>query len=210
MNTQLSMLGDEPVLLLHDAEGGIVYWPQVVPPALHRAWFDELRRSIDWHGQQRWMYERSVTVPRLMARVLLDDPARPRLLDAAVSAVCGVAPAPYTHAGFNLYRDGRDSVAPHNDRIADLAPGQPIAILSLGDAREMLIRAKAPPHRPVRVLLEPGSVLVMSHASQYTHDHGIPKTAQAVGPRISVALRVRYRRTADAANDHADDDVRLA
>jgi len=201
MQTQLSMLDDQPVPLLRDAEGGIVYWPGVLGPALAQTWFGQLLPSIAWHGQQRWMYERAVTVPRLMASVGLDDPARPALLDAALAAVRSVAPAPYTHAGFNLYRDGSDSVAPHNDRTADLAPGQPIAILSLGAAREMLIRAKAPPHRPLRVLLQPGSVLVMSHASQFTHDHGIPKTAQAVGPRISLAFRVRRGAPSDAAND---------
>jgi hypothetical protein len=31
----------------------------------------------------------------------------------------------------------------------------------------------------------------MSHASQSTHDHGIPKTPAQVGPRISLAFRVR-------------------
>ncbi len=195
------MLDDAPVPLLHDAQGGIVYWPRVLAPALQQAAFDELLAGIDWHGQQRWMYERSVTVPRLMARVRLDDGARPALLDALAAAVQAIAPAPYTHAGLNLYRDGSDSVAMHNDRIADLAPGRPIAIVSLGAAREMLIRAKAPPHRPRRVLLEPGSLLLMSHASQHTHEHGIPKTSAAVGPRISVALRARREAPPDAAND---------
>ena len=41
----------------------------------------------------------------------------------------------------------------------------------------------------------------MSHAAQFTHDHGIPKTAQAVGPRISLAFRVRRGAPSDAAND---------
>ncbi|MBP6457510.1 MAG: alpha-ketoglutarate-dependent dioxygenase AlkB, partial [Pseudoxanthomonas sp.] len=33
--------------------------------------------------------------------------------------------------------------------------------------------------------------LSMSHASQSTHEHGIPKTRRAQGPRISVVFRVR-------------------
>ncbi len=106
-----------------------------------------------------------------------------------------VAPAPYTRAGLNLYRDGRDSVAMHNDRIHDLAPGQPIAILSLGAARDMLIKPKQGGSAQ-RVRLEPGSVLVMSHAAQRTHDHGIPKCSAPLGPRISLAFRVRGGRGA--------------
>lgn len=187
----------EPAALLHDAEGGIVYWPQVVPEAVQRGWFEVLHAAVAWHGQQRQMYERTVTVPRLMASIALDEPSRPPLLDAAVAAVRTVAPAPYTHAGLNLYRDGRDGVAPHGDRVASLQPGAPIAILSLGGVREMLVRARTPPHRPLRVALAPGSVLVMSHAAQLTHEHAIPKTSAPVAPRISLALRVRR---APAAN----------
>ena len=54
----------------------------------------------------------------------------------------------------------------------------------------MLIRAKQG-GASQRVRLDPGSVLVMSHASQHTHEHGIPKTADGAGPRISLAFRVR-------------------
>ena len=54
----------------------------------------------------------------------------------------------------------------------------------------MRIRAKDG-SRAVGVDLDPGSLLVMSHASQITHEHGIPKTTRNVGPRISVVFRVR-------------------
>jgi alkylated DNA repair dioxygenase AlkB len=47
--------------------------------------------------------------------------------------------------------------------------------------------------RAVGIDLHPGSLLVMSHVSQATHEHGIPKTRQGVGPRISVVFRVRSR-----------------
>jgi hypothetical protein len=32
---------------------------------------------------------------------------------------------------------------------------------------------------------------VMSYASQFTHEHGIPKTARAAAPRMSVVFRAR-------------------
>jgi hypothetical protein len=37
--------------------------------------------------------------------------------------------------------------------------------------------------------LHPGSVIVMSYASQFTHNHGIPKMSGVEGPRISLAFR---------------------
>jgi alkylated DNA repair dioxygenase AlkB len=55
----------------------------------------------------------------------------------------------------------------------------------------MVIRAKLPPRRVLHVDMVPGSVLVMSYATQLHYDHGIPKQATPSGPRISVALRVR-------------------
>ena len=74
--------------------------------------------------------------------------------------------------------------------------GQPIALLSLGDTRRMDIRDKPSDdpgarRRTLRIALEPGSLLVMSHDSQKHYDHGIPKTRDPVGPRISLAFRVR-------------------
>ena len=102
---------------------------------------------------------------------------------------------PFTHVGMNFYRDGRDSVAMHNDKLYSIVAGWPIALLSLGDARRMDIRAKADvgagKRATHRIVLEPGSLLVMSHRSQMHYDHGIPKTRDPVGPRISLAFRVR-------------------
>jgi alkylated DNA repair dioxygenase AlkB len=98
---------------------------------------------------------------------------------------------PFTSIGLNLYRDGRDSVSPHNDHLNELRPGYPIALLSLGSTRRMTIRSKTAPRRNLDLDLEPGSLLVMSYATQRTYDHGIPKTHDPVDARISVAFRVR-------------------
>jgi alkylated DNA repair dioxygenase AlkB len=82
-------------------------------------------------------------------------------------------------------------VALHNDRLHELAPGQPVLLLSLGATRRMLIQAKAPPRRRLHVDLEPGSLLTMGYATQLNYDHGIPKQRERSGPRISLAFRVR-------------------
>jgi alkylated DNA repair dioxygenase AlkB len=39
--------------------------------------------------------------------------------------------------------------------------------------------------------LEPGSLLLMDYETQKHYDHGIPKQRAAVGPRISLAFRMR-------------------
>ena len=102
-----------------------------------------------------------------------------------------IAPAPYNGVGMNLYRDGNDSVAMHSDKLPMLTKPHPIALVSLGDPRRMLIRAKAGDRSAIALDLEPGSLLCMSHASQLSHKHGIPKTKKPQGPRISAVFRVR-------------------
>jgi alkylated DNA repair dioxygenase AlkB len=115
-------------------------------------------------------------------------------LREALAAVTRAVDAPVDSIGLNLYRDHHDSVAPHNDKLEDLVRGEPIVLLSLGATRRMTIRGKKPPRRVLHVDLEAGSLLLMSHATQYHYDHGIPKQREPVGPRISLAFRVRGAR----------------
>lgn len=186
------LAGDGPLLLIEDAEGGVSYRPGFVDPTRAARWFDALRDAVPWRNERRPMYDRVVDVPRLLAGYPLDGSVvLPGALREAVDAVRSAVPAPFTHVGMNFYRDGNDSVAPHNDKLYSIAAGEPIALLSLGSPRRMDIRAKQPPRNVVKIELEPGSLLVMSHASQLHYDHGIPKTRSVVGPRISLAFRVR-------------------
>lgn len=188
---QLSLFGSGPQRLLDDASGLIELMPDLVGRETVQAWFVQLQREVPWKGGRRLMYEREVDVPRLRAHYRLDAPDLPAALREARLAVAAVVDAPFDSAGLNLYRDQRDSVAPHNDKLADIVRGQPVALLSLGATRRMTIRAKRPPHHMLKVDLEAGSLLVMSWATQLHYDHAIPKQRAPVGPRISLAFRVR-------------------
>ena len=191
MNTAALLFDTGPLLLVDDAEGGIRYWPQWLAPEQGDALFAQLRDGIAWHSEQRPMYDRIVDVPRLQATVALGNDDAWRQLRELATRIAVVAPARYSHIGLNFYRDGHDSVAMHHDRTRHLVDGAPIAILSLGAPRDMLIRRQHKGARALRIALEPGSLLVMSHASQFTHEHGIPKTTRHADPRISCAFRAR-------------------
>ncbi|MFC3816653.1 alpha-ketoglutarate-dependent dioxygenase AlkB family protein [Lysobacter sp. GCM10012299] len=195
-SAQPELFASGPRTLINDAEGGVRYWPQFIDDDLADRWFAILRESVEWQAQQRPMYDRIVDVPRLVAGYRLDDSVLedsvlPAPLAEAAERLRAHLSAPFNSVGLNYYRDGNDSVAPHNDKLHGLAPGEPIALLSLGAPRRMAIRAKVPPARSVHIDLEPGSLLVMSHASQLHYLHGIAKTREPVGPRISLAYRVR-------------------
>jgi alkylated DNA repair dioxygenase AlkB len=187
---QLSFL-DARIRVVDEPSARIEYWPAVVAPAVAQAWFEVLYKEVPWRSDQRLMYDRQVAVPRLRAQYALAGDDVPMTIRDALDAVMRVAPAPYTDVGLNLYRDGRDSVAMHHDRLAELVPGHPIAVLSLGAPRRMTIAMQEPPRRTRTIELQPGSVIVMDHASQRHTLHGIPKTSAPTGARISLAFRVR-------------------
>ncbi|WP_428313105.1 alpha-ketoglutarate-dependent dioxygenase AlkB [Hydrocarboniphaga sp.] len=182
-----------PRSLAEDEQGGIVYRPGLLTPAQAQRWFERLRDEIAWGHERRMMYEREVDVPRLMAHFQLDDAQLPPLLKVAAQAVADASGVRYNSLGMNYYRDGRDSVAPHHDKLHELQPGYPIALLSLGATRQMRLSTQAVPRRHLQIDLEPGSLLTMSYASQLQWLHGIPKQPGDQPPRISLAFRVRPR-----------------
>ncbi len=216
---QLTLFGSSDVVIADDGRGRIVYTPAFVDPGTAARWFAELRRSVPWRSEKRMMYDREVEVPRLLGSFRFDPvaPSTPAAILEARERVVRHLGVPFTAVGLNLYRDGRDSVAPHNDHLSEIQEGFPIALVSLGATRRMTIREKEPPRgatdadralsagegrRATHVDLEPGSLFVMDYATQLHYTHGVPKTTEAVGERISLAFRVkRPRRGSSGAAD---------
>lgn len=94
---------------------------------------------------------------------------------------------PFNAVLANLYRDGRDSMGFHRDNEPELGPDPAIASVSLGATRIFILKQKGAP--PIRIPLGHGSLLLMNGRVQARHHHGVPKTKQAVGPRINLTFR---------------------
>jgi len=151
--------------------------------------------DIGWREDRRQMYEREVAVPRLLrwysgterlphpllteAREALNRHYEPELGETFVSA------------GMCLYRDGRDSVAWHGDRIGrGRSSDTMVAIVSFGSPRPLMLRPVGG-GESLRFPLGHGDLVVMGGSCQRTWEHCIPKTAKPVGPRVSVQFRPR-------------------
>ena len=156
--------------------------------AEHAALFDALRIGIAWRAERRAMHDAVVEVPRLTATVPDDGPC-PAVLARAHRTLERRYRRRFESVRLAWYRDGRDSVAMHGDRIGRRIAHTVVAILSLGAPRRFLLKPAAG-GRSHRFDLGGGDLLVMGGACQRTWRHGIPKVRSA-GPRISIQFRER-------------------
>ncbi len=166
-------------------------WVEHVPGWAHGsdALFAELLERCRWGQRERWMYDRKVIEPRLTASwdESSGEPLRPALLDEMRRVLSARYDVPFDSAGFNLYRDGQDSVAWHGDRIRKEIAEPVVALVSLGEPRRFLLRSKGG-GRSRAFRLGRGDLLVTGGQAQRRWQHGVPKVAHA-GPRISIAFR---------------------
>lgn len=177
-------------------------------PLTHGAWVDVQRgwlagsaglfgRLVDevpWKAERRRMYDRTVDVPRLLCfygeDAALPDPVLDACRDALTAHYLQELGEPFRTAGLCFYRDGRDSVAMHGDTIGrGLSEDTMVAIVSLGEARPLVLRPRDGGSATLRYNLGHGDLIVMGGSCQRTWEHGIPKSARPTGSRISVQFR---------------------
>ena len=160
------------------------------------ALFDSLIESVAWHAEERSMYERIVAVPRLLSfydeGAALPHPVLKQAREQLDRHYADELGEPFRTAGLCLYRDGRDSVAWHGDRVGrSRTEDTMVAILSVGAARPLLLRPRDGGGGVLRYQLGHGDLIVMGGSCQRTWEHSVPKSSKPVGPRISIQFRPR-------------------
>ena len=146
--------------------------------------------SVDWGQRTRMMFDKRVVEPRLTSswRAASGRPLEPPVLEDMREMLSERYGVDLDSVGMNLYRDGRDSVAWHGDRIAREIERPIVALVSLGHPRKFLLRPKGGgASRPFD--LGRGDLLVTGGRTQRLWQHSVPKVATAPGPRISLAFR---------------------
>lgn len=150
------------------------------------AWFDDLMELLSWSTMSRPMYDRMVDVPRLITNYRRADLDTPPQLESLARVFDRHYHRRFPRIGLNLYRDGRDSVAWHSDKVRSLGDSI-VAIVSLGERRPFQIRpiAGGPSHK---FILGDGDLLVMGGTFQAFWQHTVPKVPHA-GERVSIMFR---------------------
>jgi len=151
--------------------------------------FDQILTARAWQQRTRRLWDKEMLEPRWTSAWTLasGEALRPAIVDAmrlALSSRYGVL---LDSVGYNLYRDGRDSVAWHGDQIRRDIAEPVVALLSLGEARRFLLRRRGG-GPSMRFLLGGGDLFVTGGTTQRTWEHSVPKAARAA-PRISLAFR---------------------
>ena len=151
--------------------------------------FGEVLASRDWGQRSRRMFDKQVREPRLTSPWFANsgEPLEPPILERMRAVLSTRYEVQFDSVGFNLYRDGNDSVAWHGDRIRKEIEKPIVALVSLGDPRRFLLRPKGG-GKSKAFTLGRGDLFVTGGSTQRTWDHSVPKVARA-GPRISLAFR---------------------
>lgn len=168
-------------------------WVELVPGWLGGAdqVFDELVSILPLRQRTNVrMYDRLVDEPRLTAwwRHEWGTPEPLPLLHDVRSVLVARYREPFDSIGFNLYRDGADSVAWHADRHRHVVVNPVIAIVSVGAPRPFRVRPRGGGHS-LGWSLGDGDLFVMGGACQHLWEHTVPKVRITTGPRLSITFR---------------------
>tara|TARA_R110000782_G_scaffold182437_6_gene272739 strand:- start:85443 stop:86054 length:612 start_codon:yes stop_codon:yes gene_type:complete len=185
-------LADADLLLVEGTDWG---WP--TPELLSR-----LIADIPWRQESITLFGKTHLQPRLLCwmgdegcayrysgRSFAPEPWHGHVA-ALRERVETLAQARFNSVLLNLYRNGSDSMGFHADDEPELGERPVIASVSLGAERIMHFR-----HRhdrgisAQRVALVDGSLLIMRGDMQANWKHAIPKTRQAIGPRVNLTFR---------------------
>lgn len=155
---------------------------------------EQLSERVPWYGERRQMYDRVIDVPRLLSFHGPQDrwphPMLERMRSELSAHYRPELGEDFVSAGLCLYRNGRDSVAWHGDRIGRSAGEDTmVVIVSLGGVRRLALRPRGG-GRGLQVPMSSGDVVVMGGSCQRTWDHCVPKMHEATWSRISVQYRV--------------------
>lgn len=187
-------------LELPDAE--IRYFPRFLNETTANNYFEKLRMNVPWQQDDITVFGKIYAQPRLTALYANNEKAysysnitmHPHLftdeLKELLKKVENISSIRFTTCLLNLYRNGKDSNGWHADDEKELGLNPPIASISLGAARYFHLKHKSKKDLKQKILLEHGSLLLMTGPTQHFWKHQIPKTAKPIGERINLTFRV--------------------
>lgn len=183
-------------------DGDITYYEDFLSKEEALIFYNTLYKKTPWQQDDITVFGKTYAQPRLTA--LYGNNGKPYSysnitmhpleftfalseIKIRVEAVTGIT---FSTCLLNLYRDGNDSNGWHSDNEKELGKNPAIASVSLGAPRTFKLRNKKDHSINKKLILEPGSLLLMKGSTQECWQHTVPKTAKKVMPRINLTFRV--------------------
>jgi alkylated DNA repair dioxygenase AlkB len=198
-----------------DLPGADVRLTQFCDADLAQEWFERVLDEVVWERHRLRLFGREVESPRLSCWIGDPDAVytysgtrfTPRAWTPACAALCEeisvLCGEKYNSVLCNLYRDGSDSMGWHSDDESELGPQPHIASLSLGATRRFRLRHRRDPAQRLELDLVPGSLVLMTGATQRNYRHDLPKSARVTEPRINLTFRRIFAHGRNASTEPA-------
>jgi alkylated DNA repair dioxygenase AlkB len=193
-------------LSLSDTASGksvLRYWPKFLSEKGNHHMFNRLRKYCKWHQKQAkiggdWKYE-----TRLVAwygpcdfehsGLTLEKNSNwaPELLDL-LDRLKSTTREEFNSCLLNLYRHGHDMCTWCSLQHVQMGRSPPIAFVTVGQVRVLELRKKAGKPNFIRFPLFPGSLLLMTGATQEDWLHSVPRDPIGKEETICLTFRIMY------------------
>lgn len=138
------------------------------------------KRKVAWYGDEDYSY----TYSNITKSALPWTPALLQLKNIAEE----LSAARYNSCLLNLYHSGEEGMAWHSDDEKALSKHASIASMSFGAERKFSFKHKKSGEK-IDVILESGSLLIMSGETQTHWLHRLPPTKKVHSPRVNLTFR---------------------
>ena len=160
--------------------------------------YETFLNTTPWHEYEMPMYDKTVKAPRMISWYEdKENPGAdqnipdwtPELLSIR-KKVEDETEVKYNSVLLNLYRNGKDGVSWHSDKVGTTSKNTYIASVTFGETRMFRLRHKF--RKDVEQLDIPlyhGTLLLMGGTMQSFWEHQVAKTNKDVLPRINLTFR---------------------
>ena len=150
--------------------------------------FEDLRENTDWDERMLARKTASFGVAYNYSDILYPDNKMPESINKIAIKLQEIISFLPNNCLINYYLDGKSKMGYHSDQTDILFENTGIAIISLGETREIIFRNIQNKENKVNYQLKTGSLLYMTQEVQEIWQHSIPKNDTNNG-RISLTFR---------------------
>ncbi len=181
-------------------DGSAFYTPNFYSTQDSAQLYQRLLNEIDWQEKTIKLFGREVLQPRKIAwygdpgliytysnLTQTTVPWTPVLLEI-LTRLRNETGFTFNSVLLNLYRNEADSMGWHSDNEKELGTDPTIASISLGHPRIFQFKHVSR-NLKTDILLENGSLLLMTGVTQSHWKHQLPKRRSIIGPRINLTFR---------------------